>query len=137
MHKNNIILLILISLFILVHVYNVSFSFKSEKLTNLTFGLLYGGILGNLIDRVFYGYVRDFIKIGNHPIFNIPDIAIVIGIILLMFICIKGEFISKRGEKDENKTRRREVIIINKPSGTIVHPGDGNFSGTLVILDQV
>lgn len=67
--KNNIILLILISLFILVHVYNISFSFKSEKLTNLTFGLLYGGILGNLIDRVFYGYARDFIKIGN---FNFP-----------------------------------------------------------------
>ena len=105
--ENNTFLLILVSLFILVLVYNVSFSFKSDRLTNLTFGLLYGGILGNLIDRVFYGYVRDFIKIGNFPIFNIADIAIVVGIILLVFISIKGEFISKRGEKDENKSRRR------------------------------
>ncbi len=106
--ENNIFLLILVSLFILVLVYNVSFSFKSDKLTNLTFGLLYGGILGNLIDRVFYGFVRDFIKIGNFPIFNIADIAIVVGIILLVLISVKGEFISKRGEKDEDKGRRRD-----------------------------
>jgi signal peptidase II len=105
--ENNTLLLILISLFILVLVYNVSFSFKSDRITNLTFGLLYGGILGNLIDRVFHGYVRDFIKIGKFPIFNIADICIVVGIILLIFISIKGELTSIRGEKNEDKSRRR------------------------------
>lgn len=104
--ENNVLILIFISLLILILVYNVSFSFKSDKLTNLTFGLLYGGILGNLIDRVFYGYVRDFIKVGNFPIFNIADSAIVVGIILLVYISIKGEFASKRGEINENKNRR-------------------------------
>lgn len=104
--ENNILLLIVVSISVLILVYNLSFSFKSDKLTNITFGLLYGGILGNLIDRVFYGYVRDFISIGKFPVFNIADIAIVIGIILLVILSIKGEFLIRRGEKNEDKSRR-------------------------------
>ena len=50
---------------------------------------LVGGILGNLIDRIFLGYVVDFIGIeffGNqYPIFNIADIFIVIGAIFVIF----------------------------------------------------
>jgi signal peptidase II len=107
---NNIIVLILISLVILVLVYNLSFSFKSNKINNITFGLLYGGILGNLIDRVFYGYVRDFISIYKFPIFNIADIAIVTGIILLIITSIKGELNSKRGDTNENKSRRGNKV---------------------------
>ena len=108
--ENNIIVLILISLVILVLVYNLSFSFKSNIINNITFGLLYGGILGNLIDRVFYGYVRDFISIYKFPIFNIADIAIVTGIILLIITSIKGELNSKRGDKIENKSRRGNKV---------------------------
>ena len=108
--ENNIIVLILISLVILVLVYNLSFSFKSNKINNITFGLLYGGILGNLIDRVFYGYVRDFISIYKFPIFNIADIAIVTGIILLIITSIKGELNSKRGDKIENKSGRENKV---------------------------
>ena len=104
--ENNIFVLILISLIILVLAYNLSFSFKSNKINNITFGLLYGGILGNLIDRVFYGYVRDFISIFKFPVFNIADMAIVCGIILLIITSIKGELNSKSGDKNENKSRR-------------------------------
>ncbi len=104
--ENNIFILILISLIILVLAYNLSFSFKSNKINNITFGLLYGGILGNLIDRVFYGYVRDFISIFKFPVFNIADMAIVCGIILLIITSIKGELNSKSGDKNENKSRR-------------------------------
>lgn len=44
------------------------------------------GALGNLIDRVFLGGVRDFINIGifNFPIFNVADIFLNVGIILLL-----------------------------------------------------
>jgi len=51
--------------------------------------LIYGGALGNLIDRVSLGHVRDFIKLDlrlfEWPAFNLADVAIVIGIIFLLF----------------------------------------------------
>jgi signal peptidase II len=44
--------------------------------------MLLAGTLGNLIDRLFYGGVRDFINIQlfNFPIFNIADILLTIGV---------------------------------------------------------
>jgi signal peptidase II len=47
--------------------------------------LIFSGILGNLIDRLKYGYVIDFISVRNFPVFNLSDSYITIGIIL-MFI---------------------------------------------------
>ena len=69
--------------------------FKENKRNTLAFGLLLGGCLGNLYDRVIYGYVRDFIyfKFGSYsyPIFNVADIGVVMGTILLLYACMKGE----------------------------------------------
>lgn len=57
--------------------------------------ILYGGIIGNLIDRIFYGYVRDFIDFRifnyNYPVFNISDICIFIGIFILIIKIVKDE----------------------------------------------
>ncbi len=54
-----------------------------------TFGFLCGGVIGNLLDRVYYGYVIDFIDIHlpnyRWPAFNIADSAITIGIILYIY----------------------------------------------------
>ena len=57
------LLLIIISFVMIVIVYSMMFSFEENKLTNIAFGILFGGIIGNLIDRVLFGYVRDFIAI--------------------------------------------------------------------------
>lgn len=60
---------------------------KNFSLTNFAYGLLLGGILGNLIDRVIRGYVVDYVSlniIGYHfPIFNFADVSITLGVILL------------------------------------------------------
>ena len=48
-------------------------------------GLLLGGTIGNLIDRVFYGYVIDFIDFRIWPVFNIADIAVTTSVIILLF----------------------------------------------------
>lgn len=47
-------------------------------------GLIVGGSVGNVIDRWFYGSVRDFVSIGWWPVFNVADMAIVSGGLLLM-----------------------------------------------------
>ena len=55
----------------------------------IAFSFVIGGAIGNLYDRIFYGYVIDFIEFHYNsfywPIFNIADIAISIGIILLLY----------------------------------------------------
>jgi len=93
MLNNKRFIIILFSVILLALIYNYMKNFKDNKRNILAFGLVYGGIIGNLIDRVFLGYVRDFIdfKIINYPVFNIADSAIVIGIILLIIAIFKKE----------------------------------------------
>jgi signal peptidase II len=49
----------------------------------VAFGLLAGGALGNLADRVRADSVTDFVEIGSWPPFNLADVAIVLGVAIL------------------------------------------------------
>jgi signal peptidase II len=49
-------------------------------------GLLLGGAVGNLIDRLAQGYVTDFIKLPAWPAFNISDMAITFGVLSLLYV---------------------------------------------------
>ncbi len=55
-----------------------------------------GGALGNVIDRLLYGYVIDFIDVPFFSIFNVADIGIVVGIILLAL----GFYFGERKQQD-------------------------------------
>ena len=55
----------------------------------VAFSLILGGAIGNLIDRIVYGHVIDFIDFRIWPVFNIADSAITIGAILVAFKCFK------------------------------------------------
>jgi signal peptidase II len=61
---------------------------KGEWLTGLSLGLIIGGAVGNLVDRIQLGYVVDFIDVhyrGSHwPAFNVADSAISCGIVLML-----------------------------------------------------
>jgi len=46
-------------------------------------GLLAGGALGNLADRIRTGSVTDYVQIGNWPAFNLADVAVTLGVIVL------------------------------------------------------
>lgn len=54
-------------------------------------GLITGGAIGNLIDRFRYQYVIDFFDLGWWPVFNVADMAIVCGGILLIIYTFKSE----------------------------------------------
>lgn len=59
-----------------------------EKLEGFALALILSGAIGNLIDRIQYGYVIDFILVHYHahefPAFNVADSAISIGVVLLI-----------------------------------------------------
>jgi signal peptidase II len=60
-------------------------------------GLLVGGALGNLIDRVGSGAVTDFVKLPLWPAFNIADMAITFGILALIYVLDGGDADRDRG----------------------------------------
>lgn len=65
---------------------------ENRKINNyIPYILIFFGSIGNLIDRIFRGYVIDFIDINifKFPTFNLSDISIVIGTLLLIFEIIK------------------------------------------------
>ena len=76
--------LLLVILSILALFFIIYYVTKKDK-NGIGYFFLIGGIIGNLIDRVFLGYVIDFIGIYTFPIFNIADIFIVLGAILVLF----------------------------------------------------
>jgi len=57
----------------------------------LPIGLLAGGAVGNLIDRIREGAVTDFIDLPNWPAFNVADIEITVGVLVLVGIYLFGE----------------------------------------------
>lgn len=107
--NNHQVLLIIISIILMIILLFLIKRFKMNNRNSIAFGLLFGGIVGNLIDRLFNSYVIDFLsfKIFNYdyPIFNIADIAVVIGVIFLIFAIIKGEDNEVSSIKKSSKTR--------------------------------
>ena len=55
----------------------------------VAFSLILGGAIGNLIDRIVFGYVIDFIDFRIWPVFNVADSAISIGAVIIAIKCIQ------------------------------------------------
>lgn len=103
-------LLIAITFVVIILLFYYLKDFKKNAFNIIAFGLLLGGIVGNLIDRLFLGYIKDFLELnifGYHfPIFNIGDMSIVIGAILLIMAILSGE--EKKNASKSRKPRRKK-----------------------------
>ena len=93
-------LLVLVSVvfIILVVIFDLKFK-KSHILYKLAVGFIVGGAIGNMIDRIFLGGVRDFIFFDfweNYPTFNLSDSFLLVGMVLLVVFII---FIYKPNNK--------------------------------------
>lgn len=77
--KGNI--MIITTLVILVFIFYMRLK-ESNTLNKFAFDMMLSGGIGNLLDRIMYGKVTDFISILSFPIFNIADVCIVVGFIL-------------------------------------------------------
>lgn len=93
--QNMNLILIFVSLIILGYLLYLLRSLKDTFLNSLSYGLLVGGLLGNLFDRMVFGYVRDFLSFRifgyDFAIFNFADAAIVVGAILMVLLSFKKE----------------------------------------------
>jgi len=74
---------------------------NEEKLLAVSLSLILGGAIGNIIDRVLYGYVIDFLdvyyQVYHWPIFNIADSAITVGVGLMLI----ESFMEKAGQEEK------------------------------------
>lgn len=81
----------------------------SAWLTRLSLALIFAGALGNLYDRIVFGYVTDFLDVyvnGHHwPAFNVADSAISVGAVLLLLTSLRGT----HHEKENAKTGPQEA----------------------------
>lgn len=97
------LLFILIGIITIVVLFKYLNNFKMNIRNIFAFSLLIGGIIGNLIDRVIYGYVIDFLDFNifgyDAPIFNIADTCICIGAFLLFYAIMKREDINEIDSK--------------------------------------
>jgi len=69
-------------------------------------GLVAGGALGNLIDRIRADHVTDFIHIGSWPAFNLADVSISAGVILLVLLYLRD---AEAQDRDDAPERREEA----------------------------
>lgn len=76
-------------------------SAPESNLTWISGGLIFGGAVGNLIDRIRLGHVTDFILLPHWPAFNLADCAVTAGVILLALVLIRGESPSRNAAKDQ------------------------------------
>lgn len=75
--------LVLVALVGIVAVFN---SYATRRLAWLPAGLLLGGAIGNIIDRLHDSGVTDFLKFPHWPQFNVADIAITVGVLSLFLV---------------------------------------------------
>ena len=84
-HVNFIVIMSIIVIFIMIKYIKDN---VVNKLDSIGYSLVIGGAVGNLLDRIIYGYVIDFLDFKifgyNYPIFNFADTFIVIGILILI-----------------------------------------------------
>lgn len=99
--SGNVLLLAFLGIVALVFIYY--FFLKGKELSKLEivlYSLLIGGIIGNFIDRIFLGYVVDYIGVilidYYFPIFNIADMGIVISVFIMLILSIKEEYACKK-----------------------------------------
>ena len=73
---------------------------EDQKVIRFALSLQLAGAVGNLIDRIIFGQVTDFISVANFAIFNVADSSITVGVIILLI----AVWIQDRNEKKQSSS---------------------------------
>jgi signal peptidase II len=85
-----------VSVFIIIYNFRLP---AHNTLYRVALGLMLGGALGNLIDRLRQDHVTDFFDFGPWPVFNVADLCIVSGVALLAILMFREEWIAIRADR--------------------------------------
>lgn len=105
---NQIFLIIVTFLFVAALCLFMFFEKTTNPLFHIALGFVFAGCFGNLVDRLSFGYVRDFIHFEfwpDFPVFNIADICLCIGVVIFaiyFIITLVASYKRKKGENIEN-----------------------------------
>ncbi|TAM56190.1 signal peptidase II [bacterium] len=86
-------------------------SIARSPLVAVAFGMIAGGAAGNIVDRLHYGYVVDFLQFAfwqAYPVFNVADALILTGVLLLFLVSSEG---------GRHSARRPETVMDQPESG--------------------
>jgi signal peptidase II len=88
-----VIVAIIVSLIIVLYYRYVP---DGQWLVRVSLGMQLAGALGNLIDRLRFGYVVDFLDFQIWPVFNFADTSIVVGVILLALLLLREDYLERK-----------------------------------------
>lgn len=94
--KNSTIIFIVVTLIAVIVILRYLFTKRVDTLARFSLFLILGGATGNLIDRLRFGYVVDFLDFRIWPVFNIADSAITIGAVLIGYSILRKPKIKKQ-----------------------------------------
>jgi len=87
-----IVFIIIPVIAIVLLIYNIYYYKNNDEELSRTyiiaFSLILAGAVGNLVDRMYYGYVIDFIDLQIWPVFNIADSSITVGAVIIALKCV-------------------------------------------------
>ena len=115
---NQVGLVILSLVFLAIFVWFYVKDKKKSWLLTVTFAFLCAGCIGNLYDRLVFGYVRDFIQFAfwqSFPVFNFADVFLTIGVV--MFIIYLLIYAFKKEKVESAVVDAVGKIVIEEPEG--------------------
>jgi signal peptidase II len=89
---------------------------SKEWIIRVAMWLLLAGAVGNLIDRIHQGYVTDFISLGPLPVFNIADLSISTGVVVLFF----GMWIQERARSAAQQQAALAASPVDPVEGSVL-----------------
>lgn len=98
------VLIVLTFIFIAAFIWLMFAEKAKNPLFHISLGFIFAGSLGNLVDRLAFGYVRDFLHFefwDSFPVFNVADICLTVGVVILVIYFIVS--LVKNGKKKKEK----------------------------------
>lgn len=95
--QNRVVFLTIVTVMVMIGIVYYFLKYKpTSKMLRISLALIISGAIGNVIDRIFYKYVVDFLTLHYKdvyyfPTFNVADILVVVGTILLAIYLIKED----------------------------------------------